>query len=453
MGTGRILPTMIALGLPAATAGIAQTLFEVVDTWFITQLGTAQISGVGLVMPLFFCSYAVANAVTIGVSALLSRRLGEGRPDRAQDVLNLGLLMSAVVGTLLTVVMVVWMDAILQVVGRGDASILKHSRDYASIMFFGMFFLHVGAAADGALRAQGNTVTPMKVGIVTNILNAVLDWLFIFKLGMGVPGAAIATLASRSCMAVVLVGCLWSRASEVKPGELRRLGWRERLQVIGEIYWLGLPASVGIGAMAASIVVINHLLMDIDKFAVGVLAIAWRVESFAFMPIFGLFSAVLPMVGYNLGRGSFARCRRTIWAAAGLAAAVMGGLGAIVFAFPAAFFGVFSKDPALLPSGVQYLRIMMPVYPFMGINIMISAGFQGLGKAWISMLLNLWRNLIIKLPVAYWFGAMWGLTGVWISFPASSLLSTGIYSVWMVRVLRRLESGADSERTPAASDQ
>jgi len=247
-------------------------------------------------------------------------------------------------------------------------------------------------------------------------------------------------------MCVVLVSRLWSRSSEVKPGNFLGVALGQRLRVIRDIYWMGIPSSIGMLAMSLSMLVINRLLSELNPYAVGVLGIAGRVEMLAVVPVFALFSAVMPMVGYNLGARQFDRIRRIIWTAGWLGAAIMGVGGLVVFLFPSAFFGIFSKDPEMLPMGVEYLRIMMPAYPLIGAAIMMSAGFQGLGKAWISMVMHLLRNIVVKLPFAWWFAGLWGLKGVWWSFPASSLATAGFSYGWMWLILRSLKpDGCDVE--------
>ncbi len=440
MGTGKILPTIVTLGLPAAIGGIMQSLFEMTDRLFVSWLGKDQISGVSLMFPIMFCMFAIAQAVNVGIAALLSRHLGEGRPDRARQILNHGLLISAIVGAASSIGLLLGLDTILAAMG-GSSQIVPYARQFSQIIFAGAIMVHVGTAADGALRAQGNTVTPMKIGIITNIANAVLNPVLIFGLGMGVRGSALATLITRSAMALILLSRLWSCSSEVKPGGFLGIDWQERLRVIGRIYWIGIPASVGMLSMALSMVFINQLLVRLDPYAVGVLGIAGTVEMFATVPVFALFSAVLPMVGYNLGAGRPDRIRQTVWTAAWLSAGVMGASGLLIFLFPGQVFGIFSKDPAMLPLGIEYFRIMMPVYPLIGASIMMSAGFQGLGKAWIAMVLHVWRNIATKLPFAFWFAGLWGVQGVWWSFPASTLVSAWLSLAWMARVLRDEELG------------
>lgn len=447
MGTGRVLPTLVTMGLPAAIGGTTHALYELTDRLFVSWLGTDEISGVSLIMPVMFCVFATAQAVNVGIAVLLSRHLGAGRPDDARRVLNHGLLMAGLVGAAMTLGLLIFLEPLLAAMGGGTA-IVPHARDFARIIFIGVLFLHIGTAADGALRAQGNTVTPMKVGILTNIINAILTPVLIFGAGWGVQGSAAATLISRSVMAAVLVSRLWSGSSEVRPGGFRAIALRERLRVIGGIYWMGTPASVGLLSMALSMVIINRLLVDMNPLAVGVMGIAGTVEMAATVPIFALFSSVLPMVGYNLGARQYERIKQIIWTAGWLAAGIMGVTGLVIFLFPAAFFGFFSKDPEMLPMGVQYFRIMMPAYPLIGVSIMMSAGFQGLGKAWIAMIIHLWRNLVTKLPLAFWFATLWGVTGVWWALPASSLASAGFTIGWMALVLRGLPPDEEAPPPP-----
>jgi putative MATE family efflux protein len=437
MGTGRVLPTLIALGVPAAAAGLTQTLFEMVDFIFIGQLGKEQVSGVALVGPLFFFSYAIASAIQVGTSALVSRRLGQRRPDQARDVVNHALLSASVIGVGLTVGMLAFLEPILMFMGK-EESVLIPARQFTHIALLGLCTMHLGVAADGALRAQGNTIAPMKISIVANIVNAILNPLLIYGLHMGVRGSALGTLITRTLMTAALLAQLWAPHSEVRPGRIPGLPLFLRWSVIRDIYWIGIPVSVGTLSMAAAGLFTNKLLMSLNPFSVGVMGVAMRLEGFAFTPVFGLFSAVVPMVGYNLGACQYERCKKVIWAAAGMASVLMGAVGALVLAFPAFFFGLFNSDPQMLPLGVQYLRINMPVYPLVGGSIMMSAGFQGLGKSWIAMLMHLYRNLVLRLPFAYWFAAIWGLLGVFWSFPTSTLLSAGISIVWMYFVLRSL---------------
>lgn len=436
MGTGRILPTLLRLGIPASAAGISQTLFEVSDALFISRLGEEQISGVSLVGPVIFLCFALAQAANVGIAALLSRRLGEDRHNDARDVLNHGLASSFIIGLTLTAALVIAKDPVLHSLG-GEGNILLYASRYASIMFYAVVMLHVSTAGGSALRAQGNTITPMKIGIAANGANIALDAFFIFVLGLGVQGAAIGTLISRTGMAIASVAILWSSRSEVRPGRIRGKPLFWRWSVVGDIYWIGLPASVGMAAMASSMLVLNRLIVELDPIAVGVVGIAQRMQGFAFTPVFGLVAAAVPMVGYNLGARNLPRCSATIWTGAVVAAVFMTLVGLVFYAFPSFFFGLFIGSPDIMQMGSDFFRIVVPAYPAIGASVLLGAGFQGLGEAWIAMISHVLRTWAVRVPLAYWLAPKWGVLGVWSSFPISSVATTIVLIVVMQWLLKR----------------
>ncbi len=421
-------------------SGVLQTLFELADTLYISWLGSEQISGVALALPVMFFVYAIGTAVSVGVAALVSRHLGARKQNEAQDTLNHAFGLALTVGGSMSLVGVLAAPQLVAVLG-GEGPLLEYGTQYLRIIIAAAALTHVGTVADAALRAQGNTVTPMKVMAAGNLANLILDPVFIFGLGLVVRGAAWATLLTRSVMCIVLVLQLWGPHSRVRPGRVPGLSWGVRWRVIGEIYWIGLPSSVGMLGMSFSTMVINKLLVTLNETAVGVLGIAWRLEAFALLPVFALFSAVLPMVGYNLGARLYDRCRQTIRSASVLAAALMGFLGVFLFAFPQTFMRAFGNDPAIVHMGAEYLRINSWVYAFVGWSIMLSAGFQGLGKSYLAMICQLWRTLVVKVPLAYLLAAFYGVTGVWWSFPISSLSAVALAAALMSLVLRRLGTG------------
>ncbi len=437
MGSGPIAKTLLILALPAAGSGVLHTAFEFLDMMFISWLGADQVSGVSLMAPVMMAVWAAGNAAAAGVSAVCSRQLGANDLRGARETLNHGLGIAAIVGGAVSVVGLLFVDRLMDVMGaRGP--IRAFALEYISTVLYAPLFMHLGMVADSGLRAQGNTVTPLKITAAGNLANIALDVLLIFVLGLGVRGAALATVAARTAMSLVLVARLWAPYSRVTPGPVPGRRLFGSLPVIGRIYWIGLPATVGVLAMSASVFVINTILLSLNEVAVGVMGVAWRLEMFAFTPIFGLFSAVVPMVGYNLGARQFARCAAVVRSACAIAALGMGVLGFVLFAFPRTFMQAFGKDELILDMGAQYLRINCWAYALVACDIMISAAFQGLGKSYISMLVQLWRNLCVKIAAAWFLSRIAGVVGVWWCFPISTVFSLSVASWLMTITLRRL---------------
>ena len=485
MGTGRMVPTLLLLAWPTAVSGILRSLFGVVDTLFISWLGKTEVSGVFTAFPLSFMVMALGSAAGIGVNALVSRHLGAGEPQAARRVLDNALVISLACGATVALFGGIFARELLWLTrARGD--ILEAASSYFSIAIIGSVFLHVGIVGDSALRAQGNTLTPMKVAMLSNLLNMILDPLFIFGkgnalpgpawiggaglwgwltkmmsglgidvdvrevvvalwahltqflsdygLGMGVRGAALATLLAHGLMTVVLLQRLWSKRCRLRPSPPWQCFAQLRLRTMAHVYGVGLPITVSHFGMAVSAFLTNLILMPINPAAVGVLGIATRLQMLAFVPIFGLFSAVLTMVAYNLGLQKIRRCKGIIYASCAIAAILMGLAGGGLTLFPEAFMKLFSTDQEVIRIGVQLLRIQCWAFAIAGIDIMLSGGFQGFGKTHYSMFCQLWRTLIVKVPVAYVLARYWGLAGVWWSFPISTIACL-VVSVWLMWVL------------------
>ena len=465
MGTGPVMRTLVTLAIPAVASSILQCLYQFVDMVYIGRLGTDELKAVTTAMSPMFILFSLGIAPAVGVTALASRYLGANEPARARRILDHALGVAFVVGSTVTLIGALFPARILALYGPKEET-LAVGAAYFGIMAAGGVLMHLGIVADAALRAQGNTVTPMKVMMAANVMNIVLDpflifgpedvgllgpkmaWLFDpvarMGLGMGVRGAAIATLLSRGLMTAVLLRCVWARTSRLRPSRPGRGALHPDLGTVGRVYFVGLPSTLSHLGMSISFGVLIRMLNGIDPEAVAVLGVGMSLERFAFFPIFGLFQAVMPMVGYNLGAKKLDRCKQTIRSGCYIASALMGSLGIVLVVWPQVFVAVFNDDPNLLAAGSRYLRINCWVYAFIGCDIMLSAGFQGFGRTWYAMGCQMWRVVLMRLPLAYLLAVylQWGVEGVWWSFPIANLSCFGI-SVWiMLWLLKRIEHEA-----------
>ena len=466
MGTGPVARTLLRMAIPSVVAGLLATTFQLVDMLFISWLGKDPISGVAMGLPVLFFIFAIGQAAAIGVATLLSRRLGQRDHAGAQTVLNQALLISFCVGGCISLLSPLLARPIL-VMLQTPTGILEYGHAYLSRILLGVVLFHMSLTADAGLRAQGNTMTGMRIGILGNLVNLLFDGFFIFgsnnlPVGMpdiwglrhlgqlyvswgfdlGVQGGATITVLCRLLTVALLMASLWSRHSRVHPfvpwRGLPRFNW----PVLGRIYALGLPATVSVVGMSVSAALVNVILVGLDETAVGVLFISHRIEMLAFMPIFGLGGAVVPMVGYNLGAGNLHRCRRVIVTSCVIAGSAMALAGAVLFCFPQVFLRAFTNDPDMLAMGTTYLRINSPSFFIVGCDVMLSNGLQGLGRATLSMLTQLLRAVIVKVPAAWLLGMAMGVTGVWWSQPISTGVCFVFASILMWRVLRRLTAKA-----------
>jgi putative MATE family efflux protein len=462
MGRGGVTRTLIRLAVPSAVAGLLATTYEAVDGLFISWLGVKQITGVAFGSTLLFFAFAIGAAVQLGVATLLSRRLGENDPEGARNVLEQALLVSFAVGMIGSLLGPLTAKPIVAWLGASDDE-LTHGARYISRITLGMVFMHVGMTAEAGLRAQGNTVTGMHVSLLGNVANLILDGFLIFGpnnpardapqvwglrqaaafftdhgFDLGVQGGANATLMTRLLVAVLLLAALCSKRTRVRAGAPWQIRPNDFWRTIGRIYFLGVPVTVSIVGMAVSNGAINWILSQHNSTAAGVLNIARRLEMFAFVPIFSLSGAVVPVVSYNLGARLIPRCRRAILMGCLIAGVLMGAFGAVIFVFPAPVLRLFTQDPDMIAMGVSYLRINSWSYFFVGCDIILSAGLQGLGRAILSPLAQLTRAVFVKIPAAWVLATFVGVTGVWISNPISTLACFLLAAVLMGWALRHV---------------
>lgn len=470
MGSGPVTPTLLRMAVPSVVAGLLATSYQLVDTLFVSWLGEPEVRGVAMGMPVLFVVYAIGQAAAIGLATLLSRRLGEGDPEGARRVLNQALLASLLVGGMISLFSPGFSRAILTALGTPEGS-LGHGVAYMSRILFAVVLFHVGMTSEAGLRAQGNTMTGMWVSLVANALNLVLDGFLIFgpenpAAGMpelggtgtwlrtvyetygldgGVAGGATATIIARCLGAGLLVAALLSRRSQVRPF-IPWAGWpRLHGGSLLELYKLGLPATVSILGMSASAAALNAILVGLDASGVPAFFIAHRLEMFAFVPMFALGGAVVPLVSYNVGLGDVRRCRHVIVASCLVAGGTMGAIGVLFFAAPRALLGIFGPPPDVLDMGTTYLRINSVTYFIIGCDIMLSSGLQGLGRADLSMVAQLLRAVVVRIPIAYLLGLVAGITGVWFAAPVSTIACFIFAAFTTTFLLRRLRNrGPDS---------
>lgn len=485
MGTAPVTSILLRMALPMILAGLLSTAYQLVDMLFVNWLGPDQRTGFGASLPVVFFIFAIGQAAAIGGGILISRRLGEQRMGDARQTLEQALIAAFIVGGTLSLFGPAAITHVLTAMGA-EGTVHQMAILYLHRLMFGTLFFHLMITADSCLRAQGNTMTGMKVGLLVNIINLILDGFFIFgpnnlptqmpqvwpleNLGelyvrygfdFGIQGGATTTVLAQMIGATLLIGALLNRRTVVRPFIQFKRGLKLRGGTLINIYLLGLPATVSIIGMSISGFLINSILLGIDDLAVGIMATANRIEMVVFVPIFCIGASTIPLCGYNLGAKKIVRCRQIVVRGAILASVFMGTAGLVLFAFPRFFLSIFSTEPQFLDMGSEFLRINSLIYFVIGVDIVLSNAFQGLGRPALSTLVQLIRTLFVKVPAAWLLAGFFGVTGVWWSFPISSVACciTAILLMWYV--LRQLskqyadDDETDSEippQTPAPAD-
>lgn len=446
----RIFPLLLKLGVPAAAGMLVNALYNIVDTIFVGQgVGPLAIAALSIAFPIQMIVSSLAQALGVGASSIVSRRLGEKRAEDAARTIGTAYAAIIAVNLVLVALLFAFLEPILSFFGASEA-ILTYASEYVSIVSAGFFFFAASMAASSLVRAEGNAKASMVGMVLGALLNCVLDPLFIFGFGMGVAGAAWATVISQAASCVYLFG-LYARKKTQVP--LRREHFKIRIDLLSESALLGVPVFVQSAGMSVLVLLINNTLGAYggDR-AITIYGMNTRLVSLIIFPLFGVIQAFQPIVGYNFGARRYDRVKKAIKVTVATMLSVASFFFALTMLFPTVFMGMFSRDAGLVKEAAGVLRLMMLFIPLVSLQFIGSAYFQSVGKKTESMVLGLARQFLMLIPLVLILPRFFGLTGVWAAFPAADFLASILTTTLLVLEMRKLNvSHAAGEAERAAS--
>lgn len=425
---------IIRLAIPMVAAFFFQTCFNLVDTFFVGKLGADAIAAVGLAFPVQMFIIAIASGLGIGAQSYIARSYGANDTKTASRVAEHTVILALVVGIITSVVGLLTIETVIGVLGAPEAA-YRFSIDYLSVILGGSIFIYMNMMLDSILRGEGDTKRPMIFMGTGALLNIVLDPIFIFTLGMGVRGAAIATILSRICITAAIVYFLLisSRAQTKLNMRKFRFSW----PIVRRIIDVGIPASLSQVAISVVMFLMNNVLSLFGSPALATFGVGIRVESLIFMPMIGLSSAFVSAVGYFRGSGRIDQVKGIYWFCVRSLLVLMVVCGIFFYAVPDWIFRIFTDDAAVIANGVEYLRIFVFGYPLLPMSIIASAGFQGMGRGMPPLILVIIRSGMVSLPLAYicTFILGYGLWTVWAAITLGDILSGTIGHMWLFHYL------------------
>lgn len=433
MGTMPTKRLLVTMSLPLMASMLVQALYNIVDSIFIAQISEAALTAVSLAFPMQMLMIAVAVGTGVGVNSLLSRRLGEKRNEDANLTATNGFFL-ALLSWLVFAVFGIFFSKLFMSAFTDDAAIVQMGSDYLSICCIFSFGIFGQITAERVLQATGITVYNMITQGVGAILNIILDPIFIFVFKMGVPGAAIATVIGQT--AAMLLGIFFN----YKKNKLVKISFRKfrpNLRIIGEIYRVGFPSIIMQSIGSFMTIGLNAILIAFSEVAVTVLGVYFKIQSFVFMPVFGMSNALIAIVGYNYGAKNRKRIHETLNFAILLAVAMM-AVGVILFmAIPEPLLLMFKASAEMLAIGVPALRIISVCFIFAGVSISLTSVFQAVGNGILSLIISFVRQLIVVLPATYLLARFAGLIYCWWSFPIAEALSLALTVAFYFRVKKK----------------
>ena len=435
MGTMPVKQLIISMSLPMMISMLMQALYSVVDSIFVSHLSEQALAAVTYAFPLQNMMIALGSGTGVGINALLSRSLGERRFDRSDAAANTGLLLTFCNALLFMVIGLFGSRAFIAT-QTSLPEIQEMGATYLSIVCgfsFGLFFQ---MTFERLLQSTGLTVYSMASQLSGAIINTILDPIMIFGLlgcpRFGVAGAAYATVIGQCLAALIGLALNLKKNTEIHYSFRGILS--PKAETIGRIYYVGVPSILMMSIGSVMTYGMNQILSIFSDTAVAVFGVYFKLQSFFFMPVFGLNNGVIPVLAYNYGARKKERIREALRFAMLVAVAIM-GFGTLLFELiPARLLGFFNASEEMLQIGVPALRIICLSYMMAGACIAMGSIFQAFSRSFYSLFVSIGRQLVVLLPAAWLLSRTGSVTMVWWAFPIAEMVS-GILSVIFFRKL------------------
>lgn len=444
-------PLLIKMSLPMIASMLVQALYNVVDSIFVSRVSEDALSAVSLAFPLQMLIVAVGVGTGIGVNSLIARRLGEKRQQDANEAAVTGQFLALISSLVFMLLFSTLSRPLLNLfVDKADASsmgdILEMSVSYLRICGSFCIFSIFQIMIEKTLQGTGNTFKPMLIQIIGAVINLILDPILIFGLlgfpALGVSGAAIATVIGQAVGMVF--GFVFLFGSSEKLVIIRFKGFRPKREVLKNIYRVGLPSIFMQAIGSFTTFCLNLIMISFTPTAVSVLGIYYKLQSFIFMPVFGMNSGAMPLMAFNYGAKNKARLLSALRYACLYAFAIM-CLGTLLFMlFPEALLSLFEASAELTQIGTIALRTISISFPVAAFCIMISSLFQALGLGIYSLMISALRQIVVILPAAYILASTFGLNAIWWSFPIAEIVALVICVFVFIRINRKYIQPLDS---------
>lgn len=443
MGTMPIRKLLISMSLPMMASMLVQALYNIVDSIFVARVSEAALTAVSISFPIQNLMIAFGVGIGVGVNALLSKSLGEGDQPRAQRIALQGIFIEVICCAIFILVGIFAMDLFFR--GQtADAEIIALGKDYLSICCIFSVGLFAQLIFERLLQASGRTVLSMISQCAGALINIIFDPILIFGVSwlgipaMGVTGAAIATVFGQIIGGIVAIVLNVRRNREL---DFRFRGFRPDGKLCGSILFIGIPSAI-MGSIGSFMTYgVNKILFafeEVGKTAAAVFGVYFKLQSFVFMPVFGLNNGMVPIVSYNYGAKRPDRITQTIRLSAIYAVAIMAAGVAVVQLIPDKLLRLFDASEQMLTIGVPALRIISTCFVFAGFSIVCSSVFQALGNSIFSMIMSITRQLAVLLPAAYILAHAFGLHAVWYAFPIAEFASLALSIIMLSHTYKKV---------------
>ncbi|MCD8119573.1 MAG: MATE family efflux transporter [Lachnospiraceae bacterium] len=448
MGTMPENRLLITMALPMMISMLVQALYNVVDSIFVSRISEDALTAVSMAFPMQNLLIGMGTGIAVGMNALVSRKLGQKDSDGANSMAMHGVFL-AICSYLIFLLLGLTISRWFFVVQGASDTIADYGSQYLSIVLCFSFGMYIEVIFERLLQSTGKTIYTMFTQGLGAILNIILDPILIFgKFGapeMGIAGAAVATVIGQIVAAILAVVFNMLFNEDLK---LRFRGFRPNLKSVANILYIGVPSIIMVAIGSVMTFSVNKILVVFSSTAVAVFGVYYKLQSFAFMPVFGMNNGMVPIIAYNYGAGKPKRVTKTRNLAMIYATAIMLIALAIFQAIPGPLLRLFDASDEMLEIGIPALRLISLSFIFAGFGVISGSYFQALGNGIYSMIISIMRQLVVLVPLAYLFSLSGNIAMVWFAWPLAELVSlacciffhTRINKTVLQPLIRRTES-------------
>ncbi|MEN6351017.1 MAG: MATE family efflux transporter [Syntrophomonas sp.] len=449
MATQNIGSLLWQFSWPAIVGMLCNALYNIVDRVFVGRgVGSLAIAATTVAFPLMTILMAVSLLIGVGATALISIRLGQRKIEEAEKVAANGAAMLVIFPLCLTIIYLIFADPILKLFGA-SAEVLPYARDFTHIIMLGSTLFSLSMGMNNFIRAEGNPLMAMSTQVLGALINGVLNYFFIFKLGLGIKGSALASVVGQLFSTAWVLSYFFTGRSLVK---LRLKNFKLQLPVLLSIMSIGFaPFALQMANSIQQLILNKTLFVYGGDMALSAVGILMSIITLLFMPILGISQGAQPIIGFNFGSRRYDRVKNTFKKAiiAASCVSVAGYLAIMIFPFQIA--GLFTKgDTALTNMTASSMTVYFGMVFVIGFQIVGAQYFQAVGKAGKAAVLSLSRQVLLFIPLLLVLPHFWGINGVWRTAPISDGLSVLITAYFVYNEMKHLPA---SQPSPSLREQ
>jgi putative MATE family efflux protein len=444
---------IVKLSIPMIVAMSVQTIYSLIDTYWVSGLGADALAAMGFVFPFFFISMALSNGIGIGGGAAISRRIGAQDKVGADNAAVHTIIITVLLSILFTIPFYLFAPQLFTLAGAGKTTELAVA--FARVIFLGSIVIFFSSVANAILRSEGDSKRAMKAMLVSAVLNIILDPIFIYNLNMGIAGAAWATLLSIAISCLMMGNWLFFKKDTYLTFDFKNFHFDK--QIVKEIFEVTVPASAQQLSMSLSMIFLNFIIVLVSNTdGVAVYSTGWRIATIAMAPLIGMSTAIISVTGAAIGARDYIKAKIALSYSTKLGFLIECGIGAFLFIFATPIASVFTQAEGgthITADLAHFLKVMCLFYPIASLGFFSSSFFQGAGRGMTALIATLLRTIVFT-PV---FAALLAFTfnmgqeGAWWGMVIGNGIGSLLMYVWAGYYLRALLKTKPVARIDGAS--